>query len=86
MQCSVIKQGRAACPAGPLAPGSYMIDGGNGFAWLQQGGQQEQTSDIGTITIEAWDGEMVSGSYDLPGLGLTGGFAGPHCPGQGMCG
>lgn len=71
---------------GPLAPGSYMIDGGNGFAWLQQGNQQEQTSDIGTITIESWDGELVSGSYDLPGLGLAGSFAGPHCPGQGMCG
>ncbi len=74
---------------GPLAPGSYKLDGGMGFAWLQQGDQPPVTSETGTIVIDAWDGEMVSGSYMLPGLGvdvIEGTFAGPHCPAGGLCG
>lgn len=73
---------------GPLAPGVYML-AGNGFASLEQGGQPPVTSESGTITIDAWAGDMVSGSYMLPGLTpevIAGSFAGPHCPGGGLCG
>jgi hypothetical protein len=71
---------------GPLAPGVYMLDGGNGFAWLEQGDMPPETSNVGALTIEAWDGEQVSGSYSLPEFGLAGSFAGPHCAGGGLCG
>ena len=71
---------------GPLAPGVYMLDGGNGFAWLQQGDMPPETSNVGALTIEAWDGEQVSGSYSLPEFGLAGSFVGPHCAGGGLCG
>ncbi len=65
----------------PLAPGSYSIAGGNGSALLNQGNQPEW-SEIGTINIDAWEGDTVSGSYSLQfaDLVLEGEFTGPFCP------
>ncbi len=73
---------------GPLAPGDYALDGGKGFAWVQEDGQPEEVSSDGTITIDGWDGDVVTGSYSLvfEGFVIDGEFAGPHCPGGGFCG
>lgn len=73
---------------GPLAPGDYTLDGGKGFAWVQEEGQPEEVSTDGTITIDGWDGDVVTGSYSLAfeGFVIDGEFAGPTCPGGVVCG
>ena len=73
---------------GPLAPGDYPLGGGAGFGWWQQGDLPPESSSEGTITIDSWEGDMVTGSYTLTFAGavLEGEFAGPRCPPDGLCG
>ena len=73
---------------GPLAPGDYPLDGGTGFGWWQQGDLPPESTNVGMITIDAWEGDMVTGSYTLTFAGavLAGDFAGPRCPPDGLCG
>lgn len=74
---------------GPLAPGSYSL-GGAGFATAQSGDKPLVMTTSGTVVIDAWDGDVVSGSYELDfvdaGFVLSGDFVGPHCAGGGLCG
>ncbi|PCC74688.1 hypothetical protein SAMN02745121_09256 [Nannocystis exedens] len=72
---------------GPLAPGTYELDDGGGYAFLQSAGPAGARS--GRVTITAWDEQAVTGTYalKLPDGGvLSGGFAGPACPGEAACG
>jgi hypothetical protein len=72
---------------GPLAPATYELDRGGGFAFLQT------TKPIGIksgrVTITAWDEHAVTATYalNLPDGGvLAGSFSGPVCPGEAACG
>jgi hypothetical protein len=75
---------------GPLAPGSYSLAGGAGFATAQSGNKPLVMTTSGTVVIDAWDGDVVSGSYELDfvdaGFVISGDFVGPHCAGGGLCG
>ena len=68
--------------------GDYPLDGGTGFGWWQQGDLPPESTNVGMITIDAWEGDMVTGSYTLTFAGavLEGEFAGPRCPPDGLCG
>ncbi len=67
---------------GPLAPGDYVISQQTGIATFQVGNDEPVVSTSGTLTISSWDGDLVTGSYDLTFADKstrTGGFAGPFC-------
>lgn len=73
----------------PLMPGTYMIDGLTASASLKPGLNPPITASEGSLTIDAWADDAVSGSYSLvfPNVGVVeGAFLGPHCPGGGLCG
>jgi hypothetical protein len=76
--------------AAPLPPGTYELGNGLGHWELREDGVAVQTSNIGTIIINAWDDDLVSGHYELTHQG-GGGFPGffelaPFCGGAPSCG
>jgi hypothetical protein len=76
--------------AAPAAPGDYPLgfpDGGQAF--LDNGDGNPEFALDGTVTIDSWQADQVSGSYDVTfegGTHLTGEFAGPYCGGPALCG
>lgn len=74
--------------AAPLGVGEHAVDAGSGFATLQVDGEAELMATAGSVTIAAWAGDAVSGSYTLtfPGdVTRTGEFVGVACAGSGGC-
>jgi hypothetical protein len=73
----------------PLAPGSYPITEGMGFASYQVGNKEPINSVDGTLTIDSWVGDLVIGSYELTFVDDSvreGVFAGPFCDLNPPCG
>lgn len=71
---------------GPLAPATYELDDGGGFAFVQPAPPKGSKS--GRVVITSW-GEQVTGTYavNLPdGTVSAGTFAGPLCPAAPSCG
>ncbi len=48
----------------PLPPGTYSLEGGNGFAFYDDGINDPKASDMGFVHIDSWD-TVVSGSYKV---------------------
>lgn len=74
---------------GPLAPGEYVLDGGNGFATYDDGMGMQASGMTGKIVIESWSDAEVVGSYDVTLDDQSvhfGNFVGPRCMTNPMCG
>lgn len=76
--------------AAPLAPGVYELGDGLGFATRQGKDDPDFVSGIaGSVTIESWDGAAVVGSYSVTFMDASvreGGFSGPYCDDDILCG
>lgn len=73
----------------PLGEGVHMLDGGNGFASLQIGMDEPLIANKGSVTITTWSDELVVGTYSLTfsdNSEREGGFSGPFCMTNPMCG
>ena len=74
----------------PVAPGEYFLVFPNeGDAFLDNGDGSPQFATEGSVVIDSWQDDQVTGSYDLILDGithLTGSFAGPYCGGPFLCG
>lgn len=75
---------------GPLPPGAYSLDGGNGHWVIQDGMNPPETGTQGTIIINSWDDTGASGHFELvqDGMGAFPGFfdMAPFCQTNPMCG
>ena len=76
--------------AAPLQPGVYPLGEGLGFATRQGVDDPDFVSGtVGSVTIEAWDGAAVVGSYEVSCADASvraGGFSGPYCDDDILCG
>lgn len=76
--------------AAPLQPGVYPLGEGLGFATRQGVDDPDFVSGtVGSVTIEAWDGAAVVGSYEVSFADASvraGGFSGPYCDDDILCG
>lgn len=76
--------------AAPLAPGVYELGDGLGFATRQGKDDPDFVSGTaGSVTIESWDGAAVVGSYSVTFMDASvreGGFSGPYCDDDILCG
>lgn len=74
--------------AGPLAPGSYTLDGGNGFASFDDG-NGELVVQEGKIDIIGWNQGFPVGAIDItfsPDVHLTEQFSATFCDTGALCG
>lgn len=74
---------------GELAPGEYKLDGGFGFAYLDQGDGSPLTGDVGTLTVVAVTADGLVGTYDVTlqdSTNLVGEFDALYCPVDVLCG
>jgi hypothetical protein len=76
--------------AAPLGPGVYQLGEGLGFATRQGKNDPDFVSGTeGSVTIESWDGAAVVGSYSVTFMDASvreGGFSGPYCDDDILCG
>ncbi len=75
----------------PLAPGAYELGAGLGHWELREDGVVTVVSDAGTLIINAWDDDLVSGHFELVLPDDGGSFPGffelaPFCGGMPTCG
>lgn len=74
----------------PVAPGEFKLGfPDDGDAILDTGDGSPNVATAGTLTIDSWTDDQVTGSYDLTlddNTHLAGDFAGPYCGGPFLCG
>lgn len=74
----------------PAAPGEYpLVFPNEGDAQFDNGSGNLIQATEGTLVLESWANDVVSGTYDLHfdgGLHFVGAFAGPYCAGPALCG
>ncbi|MBK7825979.1 hypothetical protein [Nannocystis sp.] len=74
----------------PAAPGEYpLVFPNEGDAQYDNGSGNLIQATEGTLVLESWANDVVSGTYDLSfdgGLHFVGAFSGPYCAGPALCG
>lgn len=74
----------------PAAPGEYPLVFPNaGDAQFDNGDGNLIQATEGTLVLESWANDVVTGTYDLTfdgGLHFVGAFSGPYCAGPALCG